>query len=980
MLRVRTIYARSASASARYYTRYLDPDHTGEAPGRWRGRQAENLGLAGEVSTEDLEAILSGHDPITGQQLGAPFRDRVTRHGKLIQAVSGLDGTFSAPKSVSVWWGLTGDPGVLDAHNVAVQAVLDHVERYGCTTRVRSNGRRYFPDAQGLTMAVFQQSTSREDDPQIHTHVVFSTKVRAPNGAWYALDAHYLKHNQRALGGLYQSVLRAELTRRYGVRWGPIVEAQAEIADMPAVLLEVFSKRTRQVEDYVELLVMAFREQHGRDPTRWERAAIDREAAADSRRNKTGLPVAEAGTRWLDEAEALGWTGDRLAAHVSGRPQPERTPPDVDEVLNIASAKTSTWRRVDLLKAICDLAESESGYDGPGWARALEDVTDQVVAVHTDLDPVGDGPVRASDGRSIWIDPDHRHLSHDRVLAQEDRILSFAMDAQDPEPRPSTTLDVAGLDVLQVDAARAVAGADRLVLIVGPAGSGKTTALERAADDLGRQQRTVFGVAPTAKAAYVLAAEAGIRADTVAKLLHEWARETGPRAPYRLPAGATLVVDETGMLGTSALDRLVGLALSQAWRLVLVGDPQQLQAVGRGGMFHELCRISHTYELATIHRFVNRWEQRATLQLREARPDALDSYEQHDRIHPGDLEAHLETIADRWIDHHHAGQRVAIIAETNAHVDILNAAIQARRRDAGDLDDRHTVRVAGSETVGPGDLVVTRRNDRSLRDEHGQPVRNRELWHVDTAHRDGRITVSRLQGHGTVTLTADYARDYVRLGYAATAHGHQGDTVDVSYTLIDTSTTHRGLYVGATRGRAENHLLVLTDEPDLGEARDVLEYVLTNDRVDVPAVARRRELAADVRDVRPSLAEQLAAAERRIREAQRRAAPFEAAAQEARQQLDAAEHHLNSLRERMRAARPWARRNFKEPIAAAEATISRAHERHAEATDAAAPARADLKRALDDRAQLDGRARIERTRQHLDQLQRRPLQREPLGL
>jgi hypothetical protein len=115
MLRVRTIYARSASASARYYARYLDPDHRLEAPGRWVGRQAEDLGLAGNVSVEDLEALLSGYDPVSGHRLGAPFRDRITRHGKLIQAVSGLDGTFSAPKSVSIWWGLTGDPGVLAA-------------------------------------------------------------------------------------------------------------------------------------------------------------------------------------------------------------------------------------------------------------------------------------------------------------------------------------------------------------------------------------------------------------------------------------------------------------------------------------------------------------------------------------------------------------------------------------------------------------------------------------------------------------------------------------------------------------------------------------------------------------------------------------------------------------------------------------------------------------------------------------------------
>lgn len=90
-------------------------------------------------------------------------------------------------------------------------------------------------------------------------------------------------------------------------------------------------------------------------------------------------------------------------------------------------------------------------------------------------------------------------------------------------------------------------------------------------------------------------------------------------------------------------------------------------------------------------------------------------------------------------------------------------------------------------------MIVTRRNDRTLRTDDGEPVRNRELWTVDAVNRDGSLAVSRLDGHGIVTLPAEYTRSHVRLGYAATAHGHQGDTVDVSYTLVSTSTTHRGL-------------------------------------------------------------------------------------------------------------------------------------------------------------------------------------------
>ena len=133
--------------------------------------------------------------------------------------MSGYDATFSAPKSLSVWWALTGDPRLLEAHDAAVTAALGHLEQFGSTTRRRRNGRMSFPDTGGLTMATFRQTTSRADDPQLHTHAVVSTKVQTVDGGWYALDGRYIKQHQRMLGGLYQSVLRAELTHRFGVAW-----------------------------------------------------------------------------------------------------------------------------------------------------------------------------------------------------------------------------------------------------------------------------------------------------------------------------------------------------------------------------------------------------------------------------------------------------------------------------------------------------------------------------------------------------------------------------------------------------------------------------------------------------------------------------------------------------------------------------------------------------------------------------------------
>ena len=223
MLRVRTIYAtQRRRIGPLLHASTSTSSSTGEAPGWWLGRQADGLGLAGRrrrpTTSKRSSAATTpprGHgsapplvDRISKTRQGHPGRRRLRRH---------VLGSRSRSRSGG---GSPVTSGVLDAHDIAVagrprppRAPRRHHPHPGRRTPAPSS------TPQGLTMAAFRQSTSREDDPQIHTHVVISTKVRTPDGRWYALDARYLKHKQRALGGLYQSVLRAELTHRYGVPW-----------------------------------------------------------------------------------------------------------------------------------------------------------------------------------------------------------------------------------------------------------------------------------------------------------------------------------------------------------------------------------------------------------------------------------------------------------------------------------------------------------------------------------------------------------------------------------------------------------------------------------------------------------------------------------------------------------------------------------------------------------------------------------------
>jgi conjugative relaxase-like TrwC/TraI family protein len=472
------------------------------------GSQAPGLGVSGEVAAEALEALLSGHHPTTGQQLGRALVDRFDRHGNTIKAVAGYDATLSAPKSLSVLWGLTGDEGFAECHDVAVGKVVEMIEKYGSTTRIRSNGARLHPETQGLTVGVFRQSTSRADDPQLHTHVVISSKVQTVDGWWYALDALMLKKYQQAFGYLYQSVLRAELSARYGVVFDPIVNGQAEIAGVPSELLDQFSKRAREIGLEMDGRLADFYDREGRDPTDFEYAAIEREAAVDTRSKKTGVVVSDLRTRWANEAGRLGIDAASLTdsiAEATRRSPIEASPVAVSDVIEALAARKSTWNRMDVLRTICDTVTPQPGHTGTSWATALDQAVDTVLATCIDLDPTSDHtPRRSGDGRSIHIEPITNQSTSEHVLAQEEHILTWALDAQAGDPIPSPTITDDALDDGQHDAASAVAGHDRLVLVVGPAGAGKTRTLQAAVHDLHAQTRPVIGFAPTAKAARVL--------------------------------------------------------------------------------------------------------------------------------------------------------------------------------------------------------------------------------------------------------------------------------------------------------------------------------------------------------------------------------------------------------------------------------------------------------------------------------------------
>ena len=238
--------------------------------------------------------------------------------------------------------------------------------------------------------------------------------------------------------------------------------------------------------------------------------------------------------------------------------------------------------------------------------------------------------------------------------------------------------------------------------------------------------------------------------------------------------------------------------------------------------------------------------------------------------------------------------------------------------------------------------------------------------------RDGSLTVSHLDGHGRATLPADYARAHVRLGYAATGPGHQGDTVDIGIGVITAATTHRSLYVATTRGRAENRILVVTDEP--GQALDVLEQVLTNDRADTPAVAQRRHLAAQVPGTRrkpndlQSVEQTVAVARRALDDARQRAEPFLQRLATAEADLHAAEADLRASQAALAEAPLRRRRGLGQRVDHAAQVVGGRRDRRDFAAREARPFVIEIEARVADVHQAEDEATRARLRDRFDRL------------
>ncbi|MCY7300705.1 MAG: AAA family ATPase [Ilumatobacteraceae bacterium] len=290
-----------------------------------------------------------------------------------------------------------------------------------------------------------------------------------------------------------------------------------------------------------------------------------------------------------------------------------------------------------------------------------------------------------SDGQQRWTSSE--------ILDIEQRLIAHLQLNGTCQPLPTASAEAASaLRALGSDQHLAVqtvcSSSAPVMVLVGPAGTGKTytvDAVRVAFEDAGR---AVVGAAPSARAAMGLETGAGIISSTLHSLLHRW--NTGRDAPL---AGSLLVIDEAGMTDLRTLDSALAQQLTGGGRVLLVGDHHQLPEVGAGGGFAYAAAHSPCVTTLTINRRQQQpWEQAALSELRDGNVSAaVSAYLDHDRVIVTDAPADTITAAvDRWFDARRVGHQAVLLAGTNQLVDALNQAVVDRLISDGKLDPTST--------------------------------------------------------------------------------------------------------------------------------------------------------------------------------------------------------------------------------------------------------------------------------------------------
>jgi conjugative relaxase-like TrwC/TraI family protein len=771
--------------------------------------------------------------------------------------IRAYDVVADLPKSDSTLWALLAQLQEEDFRALVHQAKREafaELEQWIGYGLASEDGKLHRIATGGLLgWSVEHQSARPVDDtpgdPHLHVHIVIVNMARCEDGQWRAIanGGMDLHRHAKAFDALFKGRVRALAHDRFGVRYARSPRTGAwEVEGIPEPLRDHYSRRAAQVDAIA-----------GADASREEKLRV----SAETRHAKHDSGVLDLRAAWRQRAEDLGYDVDAMvAAAAPGPPGPDgplaaagpdgpRTPTPAQIAAEVfhphhgLTAFDKEFSKAQLLARVADACP----YGLP--ATELEGLADRVLAVK--------GYAKALPPRgSQLMTHTERYTTRDILQAEQTVVDQARARYDDGSARLSADQAAAAISVFEVAAGFSLAAEQRRVVerlltaghgvdaVIGVAGSGKTSLMEACRIGWDGVGLTYAGASLSAVAAQNLYEGSGIPARTVAAWLQRIHEGSG------LAGIDVLVLDEAAMTDDRSMAVLLTEAARTGTKVIAVGDPQQLQAIGPGGGFAEVHRLVGG-ETLTGNRRQKDAGERAALEIWRtgAREQALNLLADRGRVHATDSadDAHRGILTawnearTRYGDTYDLLDNLVVLAARNHDAALLNAGAQALRRAAGELGRAHRYALPGGDrlTLAVGDVVRVRSNDYRSRRGAGPDVLNgyrAVITDVDDDHRV-QITWRRKDSDGTTHTSQAWLTPgqitggALSLGYAMTIAASQGLTTDTAL-VYGLGANAYALYPGITRARTSNHLWLPTaalEDPEtrarLGDPRDDAELL-----------------------------------------------------------------------------------------------------------------------------------------------------------
>lgn len=637
-----TIAAMTAGFDGKYFTEptgeyYLSTDNK---RGQWFGGAAKSLGLSGLVSPDAFKNLLAGFDPNGNKSLVSQ------RAGK---RVPGVDICFSAPKSVSALWAVS-DPQMRIAIELCIRRSVQEVLRF-VEERVKlvRRGRGGVDTEHGkITAALFEHSTNRSGDPNLHIHAVLLNLILRADGKFAHINTKELFGWTRTLGPMFRATLAKSLRNDLGLELTRPTDSLGkdkswfEVEGVPTELCQAWSSRRAEIEQF------ANRNGEGLGNVS---AQARSSANLATRKSKKLLPsLSDLNREWEQVAKGYGFT-TRIANALRGTPKlhnMDRAYRDaLRESLKMLTDSEAHFTYRDLLREMAERLQ----HVGLSSGELVDRLDKTLGQSQTLLTLSGEGIDRRLTTKSMW------DLEKD-FLKNVESLRATKGARVNPRKLEKVLRDRKELGFDQIDAIRDLTGSTESIRVLhGIAGAGKSFTMEAIREAFVKAGYQVKGGALSAVAKEELQKQSKIESRTVAsylwhldkslmrkivdRLTHDLKqivraatkRHTFKYNPLKIDKKTVLIIDEAGMLDTKSMNRILQIAVKARATVILVGDASQLQPINAGGPFHHLIKTLKSATLTQNWRQKDKDDRQAVHDIREGRASqALKSYQERGRL------------------------------------------------------------------------------------------------------------------------------------------------------------------------------------------------------------------------------------------------------------------------------------------------------------------------------------------------------------